>query len=111
MSDQEILQALDPIMDNVMQGSTEVDHAKHTRDFTARMKRIVTPDRLRDICADYQGRIGYFGRREFVALFRREKSIAVVWKQSCSRSSDEFVAEAVFVPGDGKWLVDHAMVF
>lgn len=111
MSDQEILQVIDPIMDNLMQGSTDIDHAKHTRDFTERMKCIVTPERLRDICVDYQARIGYFGKREFVALFRREKSIAVIWKLSCSKSSDEFVAEAVFVPEDDKWLVDHAMVF
>lgn len=59
---------------------------------------------LAAICADDQSRIGFFGRREFVALFRRQASVAVVWKQQCSRSADEFVAEAVFVPhGTGGW--------
>ena len=111
LSDSEILAAVGPIMENLMQGSTEIDHARHTRDFTDRMKRIVTPERLAAMCADYQSRIGYFRRREFVALFRRQASVAVVWKQSCSRSADEFVAEAVFVPHGDRWLVDHAMVF
>lgn len=66
---------------------------------------------VREMCADYQARIGWFEEHEFVALFRRKKSVAVVWKQTCSKSADEFVAEAVFVPENGKWLVDHAMVF
>ena len=111
LSDREILAIVEPIMDNLMQGSTEIDHARHTRDFTARMRAMVTPERLQAMCADYQQRIGTFEAREFRALFRRSTSVAVVWKQTCSRSTDEFVAEAVFVPTDGKWLVDHAMVF
>ena len=111
LSDRDILHAVEPIMDNLMQGSTEIDHARHTRDFTERLKRVVTAQSLQAMCADYQSRIGYFGAREFVALFRRQKSVAVVWKQACSRSTDQFVAEAVFVHEDGSWLVDHAMVF
>jgi hypothetical protein len=111
LSDQEILVAVEPIMDNLMQGSTDINHAKHTRDFTDRLKCIVTPARLAAMCADYQSRIGFFGRREFVALFRRQASVAVVWKQYCSKSPDEFVAEAVFVLDGDRWLVDHAMIF
>ena len=46
-SDMEILAIADPIMDNLMEGSTEIDHEKHTRDFTDRMKRIVTKEFLK----------------------------------------------------------------
>ena len=79
-TDIDILNAINPIMDNMMQGSTEIDHAKHCRDFTDRMKAIVTPERLECMCKDYQSRWGYFGKREFVALFKRTDSIAVIWK-------------------------------
>ena len=30
MSDDEILEAVNPLMDNLMAGSTEIDHDKHT---------------------------------------------------------------------------------
>lgn len=110
-SDAEILSAITPIMDNMMQGSTEINHARHTRDFTDRMKAIVTPERLEQMCKDYQSRWGCFGKREFVALFRRKHSIAVVWKQYCTASADEYVAEAVFVEQDHRLLIDHAMVY
>ena len=42
----EILTIANPIMDNLMEGSTEINHEKHTRDFTDRMKKIVTKDYL-----------------------------------------------------------------
>ncbi|WHZ29815.1 MAG: hypothetical protein OJF51_004617 [Nitrospira sp.] len=52
-SDMEILAIADPIMDNLMEGSTKIDHEKHTRDFTDRMKRIVTKDYLEAVCRQY----------------------------------------------------------
>lgn len=111
LSDEDILAVVNPIMDRLMQGSTEINHSKHTQDFTERMKSIVTPERLEEMCIEYQKRIGFFQARQFVALFRRKDSVAVVWKQFMSKSEDEFVAEAVFVYRDGRCLVDHAMVF
>ena len=110
-TEKEILTVLEPIMDNLMEGSTEINYEKHSRDFTDRLKKIVTKERLNQICKDYQEKWGKFQKREFVALFRREHSVAVVWKQQVSKSSDEFVAEAVFMEQDGRYVVDHAFVF
>ncbi|SDJ79465.1 hypothetical protein SAMN04488540_113111 [Ferrimonas sediminum] len=111
LRDEQVLAQVSPLMDNLMQGSTDIDHARHTQDFTDRLKAIVTQERLVAMCTDYQRRWGKFGRREFVALFRRRDSVAVVWRQWCSPSDDELVAEAVFVEQQGRVLVDHAMVY
>lgn len=111
MSDEAILEAVTPLMDNLMAGSSRIDYPQHTRDFTERMKAQISPERLEAICRDYQGRIGFFGKRDVVGLFRREGSVAVVWRQWASGSRDEFVAEAVFVQTGDVWQVDHAMVF
>ncbi|SBS39426.1 hypothetical protein VTO7225_03593 [Vibrio toranzoniae] len=43
LSDSELWGIAKPIMDNLMEGSTKIDHAQHSRDFTQRMKDIVTP--------------------------------------------------------------------
>jgi hypothetical protein len=110
-SDEDILKIANPIMDNLMEGSTEIDYVKHTRDFTDRMKSIVTRDYLEKVCRRYQAEWGYFSRREFVAVFRRPSSVAIVWKQWCTKQDGEFVAELVLVEKDSQYLVDHAMVF
>ena len=110
-SDMEILAIADPIMDNLMEGSTEIDHEKHTRDFTDRMKRIVTKEYLETICRQYQAERGFFAGREFVAVFRRPTSVAIVWKQWFTKKAGEYVAELVLVADESGYLVDHAMVF
>ena len=54
LSDEQILDVVNPLMDNLMEGSREIDHAKHTRDFTQRMKDIVTAERLEEMCTEYR---------------------------------------------------------
>ena len=111
MSEKEILDIANPIMDNLMEGSTEIDHGKHVKDFNKRMLKIVTRDHLSEICVKYQAEKGFFAERIPIAVFKRPGSAAIVWKQSFTKVSGEYVAEMVLVHENGKFLVDHAMVF
>ena len=111
MSDAEILKVANPIMDNLMEAVKEINHEKYTRDFTERLKKIVTKETCEKMCNNYLTVLGYFQKREFVAVFRRKGSVAIVWKQSCSKTTDEYVAEMVLVDSGGKYFVDHAVVF
>ena len=109
-SDVEILAVADPIMDNLMEASTAIDHTRHVRDFTDRLKAIVTKDYLERVCRQYQTEKGGFGARMPVAVFRRPGSIAIVWKQHFTNSPGEYVAEMVLVQQGGRYLVDHVFV-
>ena len=111
MSESEILDIANPIMDNLMDASTKIDHERHVKDFTGRMKNIVTKEYLRNICEKYQAEKGFFGERQLVGVFKRPDSAAIVWKQSFTKAKGEFVAEMVLVHQDGQYLCDHAMVF
>ena len=110
-SDPEILAVANPIMDNLMEASTAIDHERHVRDFTDRLKAIVTKDHLEKVCRQYQGEKGYFSRREVIAIFRRPNSLAIVWNQRFTKVAGEFVAEMVLVEQGSRYLVDHVMVF
>jgi hypothetical protein len=111
MSDEEILHIANPIMDNLMDASTAIDHERHIRDFSERMKRLVTKEYLQKVCEKYQREKGYFSRREPVAVFKRPGAVAIIWKQWFTKAPGEFVAEMLLVEKDGTFLVDHAMVF
>lgn len=93
-----------------MENSTQINHEKHTRDFTDRLKNLVTKDYLEKVCKSYQSEWGYFSKREVVAIFRRPSSIAIIWKQWCAKQDGEFVAEMVLVETGSMFLVDHVMV-
>jgi hypothetical protein len=111
MDEHQILSIANPIMDNLMDASTEIDHAQHVSDFSDRLKSIVTKDYLEAVCKDYQNQKGYFKDREFVALFKRPQSVAIVWKQTFTKAQGDFVAEMALIHKNGKYLVDHVMVF
>ena len=108
MDDERVLGIVDPIMDSCLNGSNENNHAKHVRDFTERMRNIVTPENLK-MQLSHEPR-AFFTNREFVHLFRRQSSIGVVWKQYISTNNDEFMNQAIFVEKDGEILIDHCMV-
>lgn len=110
-SEAEILSVANPLMDNLMDASTQVDYERHIRDFSERLKAQLPKERLEDICRDYQSTKGVFASREFVGLFRRPESIAIVWKQFFTKQDGEFVAEMVLIQKGDKYLVDHVMVF
>ena len=98
-------------MDNLMDASTEINHKKHIKDFSSRIINHISPEKFDTICKDYQSAKGFFTKREFVSLFKREDSIAVIWKQNFSKIKGDFVAEAVFKEENDKVVVDHILVF
>ena len=102
-SDQDILSITNPIMDNLMDASTAIDYERHIRDFTDRLKGLLSKERFEWICQDYQSTKGFFAEREFVAAFRRPESVAIVWMQRFTKQSGDFVAEMVLIQQDGKW--------
>ncbi len=67
LTDEEILNIANPLMDNLMDGSSERNHQKPTRDFTERLKAIVTEDNFLE---QWKGnKIGEFSKREFLLLY------------------------------------------
>ena len=111
MSNEEILSIANPIMDNLMDASTEINHEGHIRDFSERMKNIVTKEYLEKVCKQYQSEKGFFKERKFVSVFKRPDSAAIIWNQTFTKVQGEYVAEMVLINVNGKYLVDHAMVF
>lgn len=109
-SDEELLAIFEPMMDNCLRGSTERDHAMHVRDFTDRLRAIVTPENLAAQCEAGQATHGFFARRELVGIFRREERVGVVWRQFFTRAEGEFVNHAIFVERDGRILIDHCLI-
>ena len=110
-TDDELLSIFEPLMENLLQGSTERDHQKHTKDFTQRIRNLVSKEKLERMCSEYQKKLGYFTKREFLYLFRRKDSVAVIWRLFFTKSDDEFVLEAVFIENNGRIMIDHCMIF
>lgn len=110
MSESEILEIANPIMDNLMQASTDIDHERHVKDFTDNLKAIVTKENLEAQCKEYQSKLGNFAEREFAAVFRKETDAVVFWKQKYTKSNGEHIAFLRLISANGKILVQNVSV-
>ena len=110
MTEEEILNIVSPIMDNLMQASTEVNHEMHVKDFSNKMKEIVTKENLEKQCREYQEELGYFSTRELIGVVRKESDVRVFWKQWYTKSKNEFLAFIHLVEKNGKIEVVNASV-
>lgn len=110
MSESEILAIANPIMNNLMQASTDINHERHVKDFTDQLKAIVTKENLEAQCKEYQAKLGYFAERELVAVFRKETDAAIFWKQRYTKSNGEHIAFLRLISADGRILVQNVSV-
>jgi hypothetical protein len=110
LSNDEILEIVNPIMDNLMDASTQIDHEKHVRDFSDNMKSIVTKDEFEKQCKAYQETLGFFTKRELVGVIRKKSDVRFFWKQGYSKSDDEFLAFVHIVQRNGTLEVVNASV-
>ena len=110
MTDEEILDIADPIMDNLMQASTDIDHEQHVKDFSKQLKEVVTKETLEQQCKKYQEELGCFSKREFVAIFRRDSDVRIFWRQWYTKSKNEFVAFLHLVHQNGRVEVVNVSV-
>ena len=92
-------------MDNCLAGSNEQNHTKHVKDFTDRMKNIVTPENLK-----MQWNQGHFLQAESLFVYLGDKGLLVVWRQYISTNNDELMNQAIFVETNNKILIDHCMI-
>lgn len=110
MSEEQIIAIANPMMDNLMDASTAIDHQKHIKDFTDRLKSIVTEEHLKLVCEQYQREKGFFADRVLIAVLRRPNSAIITWKQKFTKVSGEYLAEMVQVHTNDKYLIDHTWV-
>lgn len=111
LTDTELLNIANQMMDSLMQASIEKDYAKHIQYFSQRAKSTLDETQFKIVCGVYQEKMGIFTEREFVKLFRRPESVAVIWTQKYSQVKGEYVAEMVMLIEDDQYRVDHAFVF
>jgi len=110
MSESEILAIAEPIMDNLMQASTDIDYEKHVRDFSDNMKGIVTKENFEQQCKSYQKVLGYFAERELMGLIRKTTDVRIFWKQRYTISGNEYLAFLHLMVQDGDIKVVNVSV-
>lgn len=110
LPDEELVQIATPIMDNLMDGSTERNWEKHTRDFTTATRSNLTEQELLRQCDVYQASHGDFAGREMMGLVRHPAYVSVYWKQRMTKTVGEYLAVLSLAEVDGATRVIRCYV-
>jgi len=105
LTDKEILEIATSHMDNIVEATSEKNYEKLSKDFTDRLKSMVTKDKFEMQMKEHD--LGDFSKREFLSIIHKKDAIFVLWKQWFTKSSEEFLAEIIIIHQDGRFLVDH----
>ena len=109
-SDEEILHIAMPIMDNLMEGSTERDWEKHTKHFTEGARASLPEKELLRQCDDYKSSHGDFAHRELIGITRHPAYINVLWKQRMTKAPGEYLATLTLIEKGGECQVRRCWV-
>jgi hypothetical protein len=109
-SDNELIGIATPIMDNLMDGSTERNWAKHTRDFTDKARAGLPEAELMRQCDWYKSSHGDFAERELMGVIRHPSYVSVYWKQRMTKATGEYLASLTLLEVDGSIQVPRVMV-
>ena len=109
-TDSQLLAVATTMMDDLMAASFAVDYDAHVRDFTPRLKALVTEDGFQKMALAHRRDLGDDAGRALVRVLRRRDSVAFVWVQRFTKSDDEYLATAILCEtGDG-FKIDHALI-
>jgi len=75
MSEKEVSDIANPIMDDLMDASSHIDHEKNIQDFTDRLKSVVAEEHLQGVCEKYQKEKGIFVERTLLSVLRNQSLI------------------------------------
>ena len=109
-SDEEILKIANPIMDSLMDASTNNDYERHIRDFSDRIKENFKQEEFQRQCEDYRSKWGVFIARNFIGTTKHKNFINVYWKQQFSNTDDEFLAILTLSQKNNQYVVERAFV-
>lgn len=109
-TDEEILKIADPIWDNLIGGSNEMDYQKISKDFSKSMLEGADENNLRRHWETNDVLTSLSTRREYLGCLRRGRFVTVLWKQLSFKIQGDFLAKLVLGTENGEVKVFGATV-
>ena len=93
--DEDILKIANPIWDNLVEGSNEMDYEKISKHFSKKMLEDVDENNLKKQWETNDVLSSLSTRREYLACLRRGRFVTVLWKQLSFKIQGDYLASLV----------------
>jgi len=109
-AEEEILEIANPIWDNLIEGSNEMDYQKISRDFSKKMLEDADENNLKKQWETTDVLTCLSTRREYLGCLRRGRFVTVLWKQLSFKVQGDYLAKLVLGTENGKVKVFGATI-
>jgi len=109
-SEKEILNIAIPIMDNLMEASTNIDYESHIKDFHMPVPAEFTKEKFQQDCKEYQAQYGTFTNREYMGITTSTNFVNIYWVQSYSKTANKHLAVLTLSLQNNKYVVNRAFL-
>jgi len=110
LTDAEILNIAEPMMDDVMLGVARRDYKLHSTHFSVSLKSVLSNEVFLESCDQREIDWGLPGQRELITIFRKEKSFTLIWNQHFTQTQDQVIALTTVALKGGRYFVDYFLV-
>ena len=110
-SDNEILEIANPLWDDLVKNSNNKDYTGFTKDFSARMLMGANEIEIGKQWANNEVITSLSNERKFLGCIRRDGFVTVLFKQTSSKVSGEFLGRLVIGEEDGEIKIFGATIF
>jgi len=109
-AEEEILDIANPIWDNLIEGSNEMDYQKISKDFSKRMLEDADENNLKKQWETTDVLTSLSTRREYLGCLRRGRFVTVLWKQLSFKVQGDYLAKLVLGTENGEVKVFGATI-
>jgi uncharacterized protein with PIN domain len=105
-TDTEILAYADPFLDNIINGSNELDYTKFSRDLSKEMKNAFSASDFVEQQMALQKKVGKISlNREFIRCITRQKGVSILWVTSFEKVDGEVLVTMLMDEEDAQMKV------
>jgi hypothetical protein len=94
-AEEDILEIANPIWDNLVEGSNEMDYEKMSKHFSKSMLEKADKDNLEKQWETIEVLTGLSTRREYLGCLRRGRFVTILWKQLSFKVQGDHLAKLI----------------
>ncbi len=92
MSNDEILRIADPIWDNIVDGTNNMNYEVFSKDFSKSYLERLTEERTKEQWDSNPVLSSLTKEREYITCLRRDSKVNILWKQASTKLEGDFLA-------------------
>lgn len=109
-AEEEVLEIASPILDNLIEGSNEMDYEKISKHFSEKMLEEVDEENLNKQWESNDILTSLSTRREYLGCLYRGRFVIILWKQLSFKVQGDYLAKLVLGTENGEVKVFGATI-